>query len=215
MAHRKDNVLQTWCVCVCCLCVSFYTHSGNFQRRKQPVAEGVKCCGVSLPALQFLCVIHSFFLKFLHAACQRHHPAVQPAAGGLRKCQDSEEQQLQQICKVYLTLNVPLLVNQNDSDHHNKITKVSFQTFPASFLHPSRVLKPKNRKKPSNLPCSSSIVLLTKKDFTPLRHVAVGRFLWHTFGSEQRLFLKTQISLQLCAFSLQALSLTCVPVNQN
>lgn len=34
------------------------------------------------------------------AARQRHHPAVQPAAGGLRQRQDSEEQQLQQICKI-------------------------------------------------------------------------------------------------------------------
>lgn len=37
-------------------------------------------------------------LRFL-AARQRHHSAVQPAAGGLRQRQDSEEQQLQQICK--------------------------------------------------------------------------------------------------------------------
>ena len=32
-------------------------------------------------------------------ARQGHHPAVQPAAGGLRECQDGPEQQLQPICE--------------------------------------------------------------------------------------------------------------------
>lgn len=61
-----------------------------------------ECSSVSLPtvSIPYLSVTKMSLLSVCSlTARQRHHPPVQPPPGGLRERQDSEEQQLQQICK--------------------------------------------------------------------------------------------------------------------
>lgn len=97
MSHGKDNVLQTlwersdvgkfqrWCMLIC-----------------QQGCGSLQSVVVSPYPLRLYPTCHtktSLLSVCSLTARQRHHPPVQPPPGGLRERQDSEEQQLQQICK--------------------------------------------------------------------------------------------------------------------
>lgn len=133
MAHRKVNVLQT-AVCLSLdfiLCICVWILSWKLPQRRSSSRQAVRVWSVwwlylpdgpSVTSLTAHCLC-------LFAARQRNHPAVQPAAWGIRQRQDCEEQQLQQICKAFvfqlafsLSMNLGTWCFPTGSSHPKKHT---------------------------------------------------------------------------------------------
>lgn len=116
-----------------CVCGSVCTHTlvfeWNIPETHTPACQRGRASVWCLYHLYTLSVTHfTAHCIFLLTARQRHHPPVQPPTGGLWQRQDVEKQQLQQICKAF----VSLFVHQGTkhcSSVHSSALKCEFRLF--------------------------------------------------------------------------------------